>query len=288
MTRSSAARETTLFLILTYLLALGIAIALPDAGINRLLTVLVPTISVATLTFTVTRRGSRRALWRDIGVGRIRGAADASVWLVALVVPMALLALAYGTAIALGYADLVHVSTAPVDVASFVADLVISLVLGTVIILGEEIGWRGYLLPRVQKLTDRRRAAVLTGFAHGCFHLPLVLIATTYDSDGARWFVAPSVVVTITAAGVFYAYVRDRSAGVWPVALAHNAANTLFDLGSRATVATGSTASLAYVAGESGLATMGSVILLAAWLLRHARVWSKTEVADRRPVGVER
>jgi membrane protease YdiL (CAAX protease family) len=114
---------------------------------------------------------------------------------------------------------------------------------------------------------------VLTGFAHGCFHLPLILIATTYDSDGARWFVAPSVVVTITAAGVFYAFVRDRSTGVWPVAFAHNAANTAFDLGAQATVATGSAASLAYVAGESGLATMGAVVLVAGALLRRPGAW---------------
>ncbi len=26
---------------------------------------------------------------------------------------------------------------------------------------------------------------------HGLFHLPLILIATTYNADGARWIVAP-------------------------------------------------------------------------------------------------
>ena len=44
----------------------------------------------------------------------------------------------------------------------------------SVVILGEEIGWRGFLLPRVQELTDKRRAAVVTGFMHGLFHLPLI------------------------------------------------------------------------------------------------------------------
>ena len=43
----------------------------------------------------------------------------------------------------------------------------ITLVLGTVLILGEEIGWRGFLLPRLQVLTTRRKAAVWTGFLHG-------------------------------------------------------------------------------------------------------------------------
>ena len=96
----------------------------------------------------------------------------------------------------------------------------------SVLFLSEEIGWRGYMLPRVQQLTSRRRAAVLTGFVHGCFHLPLILIATTYDQHGSRWFVAPMVVATITAGGVFYAYLWDRTGSVWPVAMAHGAVNT--------------------------------------------------------------
>ena len=81
------------------------------------------------------------------------------------------------------------------------------------------------MLPRVQQLTSRRRAAVITGFVHGCFHLPLILIATTYDQHGSRWFVAPMVVATITAGGVFYAYLWDRTHSVWPAAIAHGAVN---------------------------------------------------------------
>ena len=96
-------------------------------------------------------------------------------------------------------------------------------------IVGEEIGWRGYLLPRMQQLTSKRRAAVLTGFVHGCFHLPLILLATTYNTEGSRWVAAPVAVAVITAGGVFYAWIWDRAKTVWPVAIAHNAVNTVFD-----------------------------------------------------------
>ena len=97
---------------------------------------------------------------------------------------------AYGTAVALGVGRL------DVDIANatptWAIDLVLAAVIGTVFILGEEIGWRGYLLPRMQQLTSKRRAAVLTGFVHGLFHLPLILLATTYNTEGAagsllRW-----------------------------------------------------------------------------------------------------
>ena len=66
---------------------------------------------------------------------------------------------------------------------------------------------------------------------------------------------APVVVATITMGGVFYAYLWDRTDSVWPVAMAHGAVNTVFAIGAAAVVAT-SEADLAYVAGESGVATL--------------------------------
>jgi len=188
---------------------------------------------------------------------------------------------AYGTAIAIGAGRLdVELGDAPL---SWTANLVVSAVIGTVIILGEEIGWRGYLLPRVQQLTnDKRRAALVTGFVHGCFHLPLILIATTYDEFGSRWIVAPMVVAVITMGGVFYAYLWDRTHTVWPVAMAHGAVNIAFGMGAAAVVAS-SQADLAYVAGEGGIATFVVVALAATWLLTRAKVW-RTEPTDA-PVG---
>jgi hypothetical protein len=55
----------------------------------------------------------------------------------------------------------------------------------------------------VAELTSGRRAALVTGAFHGIFHLPLLLIATTYQSEGKRWIVVPMVMVTLTLAGVW-------------------------------------------------------------------------------------
>jgi uncharacterized membrane protein YoaK (UPF0700 family) len=62
MSRTVALRESTAFLALTYALALAIAIALPHAGINRMLSVL------ATLASVVIVAGILLAtakVWRD-------------------------------------------------------------------------------------------------------------------------------------------------------------------------------------------------------------------------------
>jgi membrane protease YdiL (CAAX protease family) len=188
------------------------------------------------------------------------------------VIPMVLPALAYGAAILFGVASLRHPVHGLSPWLSILVNFAISMVLGTVLVLGEEIGWRGFLLPRLQTLLPKRKAALATGLLHGLFHLPIILLTTTYDAEGSRYIVAPTVVVVIALAGVFYAWLRDRSNSIWPVAIAHNAANTMFDLGAAAVV-TGSPVAMAYTAGESGIATLAVVAGLAVLLLTRASVW---------------
>ena len=94
-TQRTPVREIVAYLGIAYSLALTVALALPNAGINLLLSVLVPTVTVGILTFTMTPKGSRRALWRGIGLGR----AGFKAWPAAIVLPFVLCAGAYGTAL---------------------------------------------------------------------------------------------------------------------------------------------------------------------------------------------
>jgi hypothetical protein len=68
--KPSPLREVVAFLAITYSLALALVIALPNAGLNVGLTALFPTVAVVIVTFTMFRRGTRRELWRSLGLGR--------------------------------------------------------------------------------------------------------------------------------------------------------------------------------------------------------------------------
>lgn len=259
-------REIVAFVGVAYALALTVAVVLPDARINLLLSVAIPTVTVGVLTFTIVPRGRRLALWRGMGLGR----AGLRTWPSAIAVPIGLGLSVYGAALIMGAGtSTTHAATPD---PGWTLDLAVSLVFGTLLIAGEEIGWRGYLLPRIQQVTTRRKAAVATGFAHGCFHLPLILLASTYDTGGSTWFSAPAAVTVITAGGVFYAWLWDRAGTVWPVAVGHNVVNVVFDLGAVAVVVAPGW-NLTYVTGETGVITLVACVVLAATLLLRAPVW---------------
>ena len=97
-TTRTPVREIVAYLGIAYSLALTVALALPDAHLNLLLSVAVPTVTVGILTFTLTPKGSRRALWRGIGLGR----AGFKAWPAAIALPFVLCAGAYGTALVIG------------------------------------------------------------------------------------------------------------------------------------------------------------------------------------------
>jgi membrane protease YdiL (CAAX protease family) len=255
-TRSSALREAGVFLAITYALALAIAIALPRAGIAPLISIAVPVLAVAITVLVTLPRGERRAAWAQVGFGPPSWRA----MLVAVLGPVVIIALSFGIAAALGVVSI----TAPDG--GWALNLVISTLVFGVIFLGEEIGWRGFLLLRFGAVMSGRRAALATGACHAVFHLPLLTLTTTYQAAGNRWIVVPMVMVTLTLAGVWYGWLRLWSGSIWPVSLSHSAFNNVGDGAARLSI-TASPAAMAYTTTETGVVTMLIVLVTAVYLL---------------------
>jgi membrane protease YdiL (CAAX protease family) len=253
----SPLRQAAFFIGTTYALALAVALLLPHNDAAPLLTVLVPVIAVAVTIIFTCRRGERRQAWADIGWRTSRRAL-----LLALVLPLGIAAVSFGAAVALGVARYPHLAVTGSSAIDFTTEMIIS----SLFILCEEIGWRGFLLPRLATALPRGRAWLATGALHACFHLPLLLLTTTYQSEGNRLIVVPMVLGTITLAGVVYGWIRELSGGVWAVGVMHNAFNTYFETLTVSAV-TGSAATLAYVTTETGVVTLLTVAVVAAWLL---------------------
>jgi membrane protease YdiL (CAAX protease family) len=257
--QTAAGRDVTAYLALVFLASIAVAVLLPRSPAAPWISAFIP---VAVLVVLTPFQG--RSIWTGLGLNR----AGVRLWPVAVAVPLAVAATCYLTAWQLGFVK----PAAALGVS--VISLIINLSVTTVLMLGEELGWRGYLLPRIQQLTSRPGGAILTATAHGAVHLPLIVLTSTYNNLGSRWVIAPLTLVTITGAGIFYAWLRDTTHSIWPPAIAHAVGNTA--LAYLAATALPTTATkLAYLAGEGGVVTAVALTAVAVITLLHARrhVW---------------
>ena len=238
-----------------YGLCLVLSLALPAWELTPLVAAMAPVVAVAVIIPLTTPAGGRAARWAGMGfrLPTIRGL------LVAIALPAAVASASFALAAALDVVSLRGpVIGDPVPVA-------VNLAVFSVLFLGEEIGWRGYLLPRLATVMSGRRAAIATGAAHAAFHLPLLLL-TTYQSAGSRILVVPMVMITITAAGASYAWLRWSTGSIGTVSTMHAAVNESMQRWSAAVAAT-SPAALAYTTTETGYVTALLMVLLAGYLL---------------------
>jgi len=139
------------------------------------------------------------------------------------------------------------------DVAGAARTLVVitpGLLGGSFLALGEEIGWRGLLVPQLATLTTFTKTALISGGIQAVWHWPFVLFVG-FTSAAPPWYALSILTVTVTLAGFAAAWLRLRSGSVWPVVLAHASFNLYVQSGfNKLTEDTGPTE---YVVDEFGL-----------------------------------
>lgn len=87
--------------------------------------------------------------------------------------------------------------------------------------LGEELGWMGYLFPKLEKLMGTIFACVVTGIARGVFHIG-ILIFMEYPVQG---FV--EITVSNVCMSFLMAYMFKGSKSVFPCSVQHGILNLL-------------------------------------------------------------
>lgn len=92
--------------------------------------------------------------------------------------------------------------------------------------LGEEIGWRGFLVPELIKQLSFTKAGLLSGFIWAAWHSPLLLFAD-YNAGTNRWYALGCSTITCVSVGFILAWLTLKSDSVWPAALLH-ACHNLF------------------------------------------------------------
>jgi membrane protease YdiL (CAAX protease family) len=238
-----------------------LAISLGTATIaGGLILAVSPLLVVLAMLLVVTREGYTRAGWRRLGLGRL-GLRD---WPLTIATTAGVSAVATAGVVVLGFARV----TAPPS--GWLQNVLLLCVTGPVLAFAEEIGWRGYLQPRLAFL-GQRTAMLVIGLVWICWHLPYILLTPDYHSDGNRVVVLGLFACSVIAFSFLFGYLRTRSDSVWPAVLAHFAHNATFAALTAYAISTEQPVVVnEYLAGDTGLFVFIGTAVCAIGLSRRS------------------
>jgi len=114
----------------------------------------------------------------------------------------------------------------------FMIQLIIAPFFNMIFAFGEEAGWRGYLLTRLEEEFGTKQAIILSGFIWGLWHWPLILAIGYNYTYETRYYGAILFVISTIMAGVFLSWLRIKTSNVIMPSLAHGSFNAYINIGS--------------------------------------------------------
>lgn len=94
--------------------------------------------------------------------------------------------------------------------------------------LGEELGWRGFLFPELQRMISFTTASLISGVVWALFHLPLILFSDYHSTAPIAFTVVVFFISTIAHTFVNN-WLRAKSGSVWPAVLLHTSHNVFIN-----------------------------------------------------------
>lgn len=219
--------KIAIFLLLTFALSAGLWVPIirgGDLNIGGGLYILAlmwcPAIA-AIVTRLIAQRNLRGQGW---GVGRIKMLAIAYGLPLAYAAPVYLLVWAAGIE---GFDPAPWGSDGQSPLAGLALLFSLGVLMSVVSATGEEIGWRGLLVPELAKLTGFRNLSLISGAIWGLWHMPLILFANYHGEGTSTLYSLGCFLVMIVGLSFLMAWLRLSSGSLWPAALLH-ATHNLF------------------------------------------------------------
>lgn len=141
------------------------------------------------------------------------------------------------------YREQILASAGTMDVSEMITDeslrsmLLTSLVFSVLIApaincipcFGEEYGWRGFLLPELNKHLSERGCIIVSGAIWGLWHAPMIAMGHNYGTGYQffPWAGILAMVLFTTSIGSFMTWLTLRVKSVWPAVIVHGAVNGL-------------------------------------------------------------
>jgi uncharacterized protein len=107
----------------------------------------------------------------------------------------------------------------------FVLTATVSFVLLLPGILGEEVGWRGLLVPALSKNLGFAQVALLSGLLWSIWHWPLMLLGFYGNSEAPLTFQISTFTVCLVSMSFVMTYIRYTTDSLWPAVIFHMSHN---------------------------------------------------------------
>jgi uncharacterized protein len=261
-TKLTDTTKGAIFAVLVLCLAVGAALLIRFLSISSdpvmfSIWSITPTVATLIMLLVVTRDGYSKEGWKSLGLHRL----GLNVWWIAfgatLLITVAASAIVWATPLA---SFVVPEGGIVNPVINF---LIQFLILVLTFALGEEIGMRGYLQPRLMSL-GRTRALFLVGLVFATWHMPLIFLAPAQANfpTGNLLLFFPLFYGTVVAASFFFGYLRIYTGSIWPASIAHAVHNAVWSsVGAFTLIAASPLLVNVYLVGDFGLLILiGTVI----------------------------
>jgi uncharacterized protein len=177
-----------------------------------------PAIAAVLMRLFVSREGVRGSLgpircWR--------------AYLIAVAGPIMLVAATIGVSVAAGLGEFHLGGTLPAWQVLLLL-LVVGTPISAVLALGEEYGWRGYLLPRLLPLGEVK-ASILVALVWAPWHLPVLLVGLNFPGKHPLAVLAVMTAATLPLSLLFTRLFVASGGAVLAVALFHGTLNAFSD-----------------------------------------------------------
>lgn len=267
-TRQQVIRRIVTFVVLTFALSSVGYTATIVSGETSILILAAPGLA-ALITRLIYQRNLRGFAWQ---LPKFRYAALA--YLLPFLVSGSMFVLAW---VLFGYYTTDNTDTAVLQ--GFAASATIGFLAVTVFGFGEELGWRGFLVPELAKATTFTNVALISGAIWAVWHWPLILLAadvTDFDKTPA-WFTLPVFSITLIAAATVMAWLTLRTRSIWPAVILHGSQNAITQgFFSEYTSQTGDSA---YYVSEVG------ALIAVAWVVASYLFWRNRHVLGSPTAG---
>lgn len=102
--------------------------------------------------------------------------------------------------------------------------IILNPLMGIVQCFGEELGWRGYLLPKLGETLSPLFASVITGVVWGLWHAPIIAMGYNYGTENPIAGIF-AMIVFCTCLGIISGFLTYKVNSIWPAVLFHASIN---------------------------------------------------------------